>query len=340
MIGPTLARLIVREHLYKPLDGKVLCLGRQSIVMNYEQVLELFAQESYSPSEDVQRKLKLTLDEETRGGGDLDRISDKAFFDLFGVRELVSMDVSAYEGADIIHNLNLPVPEHLNGQFDFIIDGGTFDHLFDVRVAFENLVKLLRPGGRVLQWNAASNFTGSAYLSFGPDFCYDYYVSNQFADCQVYVVEVRNPGQDELWDFYLFEGTGDYVAFRSPHVQMTVVMAEKGLHSTWDRMPVQAKYRDETLWEPYRQGQKLISTSTRKPLTGSKKGLTLSTRWVHKMARPPLITQVKMIPAKVREKGILWCAARAATKSYRLVRPLRRAANAEKLVGYKYLGKI
>ena len=57
----------------------------------------------------------------------------------------MATDVSAYEGADIIHILNLPVPKSSYGEADFIVGGGTFDHLFDMRVASENVVNLIRP---------------------------------------------------------------------------------------------------------------------------------------------------------------------------------------------------
>ena len=190
MIVPTLARLIVREHLHKPLGSRVLCLGRQVPFMNYKQVIELLNQEGFTPTPESAEKAKASPDRDTREGRGTNFISDTGFYGMLGVEDLSVMDVSTYEGADTIHNLNLPVPESLYGQFDFIIDGGTFDHLFDIRVAFENVVKMLRPGGRVLQWNAASNFTGDGYLCFGPNLCYDYYTVNQFADCKVYVAEV------------------------------------------------------------------------------------------------------------------------------------------------------
>jgi len=40
------------------------------------------------------------------------------------------MDFSAYEGADLVHNLNQPVVKSLEGRFNFILDGGTTEHVF------------------------------------------------------------------------------------------------------------------------------------------------------------------------------------------------------------------
>ncbi len=264
MIVPTIAKLLVREHLHKPLPDNVLTLGRQTISMTYEQVLELFKQEGYIPPKEIQDNIKIQLDEETRCGKGNNYITDKVFFGLLGIKNIKSMDVTNYENADIIHNLNYTIPDDLIGQFDFIIDGGTFDHLFDVRVAFENVVKLLRPGGRILQWNAASNFTGAAYISFGPDMFFDFYTLNRFADCKVYIAEVNDIGQQEFWDFFIFDGNSEYTLLQSNKIQMTVVLGEKNLDSTWDKMPVQRQYRDERLNEFFENCRQNIQKSTRK----------------------------------------------------------------------------
>lgn len=264
MIVPTVAKLLVREHLYKPLPDNVLTLGRQTITMSYEQVLELFKQEGYIPPKEILDNIKIYLDEETRCGKGNNYITDKVFFGLLGIKNIKSMDVTNYENADIIHNLNYPIPNELIGQFDFIIDGGTFDHLFDIRVAFENVVKLLRHGGRILQWNAASNFTGAAYISFGPDMFFDYFMLNRFADCKVYIAEVNEMGQQEFWDFFIFDGNSEYDLLKSNKFQMTVVFAEKDLDTTWNQMPVQRQYRDKRLNEIFENSRQNIQKSTRK----------------------------------------------------------------------------
>lgn len=307
---PTLARMIVREHLYKPITGRVLCLGRQTIGITYEQFVELLKQENYLVSNDVLDSTKSEHDNQTRvGKKNSDFISDKVFFDLLGIKQVRSMDVSTYEKADIIHDLNKPIPKNLEGQFDFIIDGGTFDHLFDLRTAFENVVKMLKVGGKVFQWNAASNFAGDTYLSFGPDFFYDYYVLNKFADCKVYLAEVDvRGGQKEQWDIYEFVGT-KYRYFYSKRVVMVIVLAEKGPSSTYSRMPVQLQYRDAHLKQEYEDNQKIISLSARRSYRGSAR------------------TKIKALANKIRN---------------RIVREIGYLGTSEEKViqGYRYVGKI
>jgi hypothetical protein len=109
MIVPTLARLIIREHLYKPIQGNVLTLGRQTIAMTYEQLIELSQQEGFLISEDDLKRITVSQDQKTRVGKGTGYISDDVFFSLFGIRQIHVMDVSDYEGADIIHNLNMPI---------------------------------------------------------------------------------------------------------------------------------------------------------------------------------------------------------------------------------------
>jgi len=85
MIVPTLARMIVREHLYKPIDGKILILGRQTIGMTYEQYIELLKQENYPLFEDRLKKIAIKMDQKTRVGKGTNSISDDVFFGLLGI---------------------------------------------------------------------------------------------------------------------------------------------------------------------------------------------------------------------------------------------------------------
>jgi len=318
MIVPTIARLIVREHLHKPIQGRVLTLGRQTIAMTYEQVIQLFKQEGYSPSDLILRERSGDRDEKTRFGKGTRYISDTLFFKLMGIVDLVTMDVTEYEGAEIIHNLNQRIPESLCNQFDFIIDGGTFDHLFDLRTAFENVVRLLKPDGRIFHWNAASNFTGAAYLSFAPDFFFDYYTVNRFNDCQVYVAEIDSIGQRESWEFYKFEKTSENYHFPSSKIQMTLVLAEKGPSATWNEMPVQSYYQEAGSRQAHRTTQ--VVESGRKLLASQ--------------------------PDQTVEPGFLaWAFSRLAHSTPKEILPklakrLFPALGKRQIEGYRYIGRI
>jgi hypothetical protein len=42
----------------------------------------------------------------------------ETFFEVLGAERIESLDASVYEGATVVHDLNLPVPEELRGKFD------------------------------------------------------------------------------------------------------------------------------------------------------------------------------------------------------------------------------
>lgn len=325
MIVPTLAKLIVKEHLYKPIKGKVLSLGRQTIAMTYEEVIDLLKQERCLPSKEILSKLDISYDQETRERK-CGYVSDKLFWELLEVTDLVNLDVSDYEGADIIHNLNEPIPESLQERFDFIIDGGTFDHLVDLRVAFQNCAKLLKSGGRIFQWNAASNGVGAAYISLGPNLFYDFYVLNQFNDCKVYIAEIDDWGQLEDWDFYLLERSHALGSIRSGRIQLVVVLAEKGELSSWNLVPIQAAYRDEELWAPYRNGEMALEKSNRKPWTGRGEVASVQRPGFLKQSLTWLRVRIprslkKKIPMKVKAVA-------------------NNAISEKKSTGFRYIGRI
>jgi len=87
---------------------------------------------------------------------------------ILGAEEVVSIDVSDYEGATIVHDLNEPL-DYAGPQFDLVIDGGCLEHVFNFPVAISNVMKLVRPGGRVLICNPANNLCGHGFYQFSPE---------------------------------------------------------------------------------------------------------------------------------------------------------------------------
>ena len=54
---------------------------------------------------------------------------ENLFRDLgYGITD--SIDFSSYEGANIIHNMNLPIPKD-SKKYNYIYDGGTIEHIFN-----------------------------------------------------------------------------------------------------------------------------------------------------------------------------------------------------------------
>lgn len=254
MIVEALARFLVAIHKEQPITGNVLALGKQTIKLSINKLIEIFKENSceINPNLDL-NNLKKDISSRFR---ETDSMDDSTFFKFFSDLNYQTLDVTDYEGASIIHDLNNPIPTELEGQFDFIIDGGTFDHLFDLKNCFENVVKLMKPDGRIFQWNAASNYSNAGYLSFSADYFYDYYILNKFTKCQTYFAQSHCMSAP---NWYITEFVPDASAQRYPEFKrtsfysMVIVVATKGKDSTYNVAPIQLQYRDKTIQKNYEE---------------------------------------------------------------------------------------
>lgn len=97
------------------------------------------------------------------------------FFRALGVSDVTSMDYSDYEGADIVHDLNKPIPDALHGKYDIVLDGGTLEHVFDVKTAMTNAHDLLAPGGTFIGISPGNNFFAHGFYQFSPDMVFSFW---------------------------------------------------------------------------------------------------------------------------------------------------------------------
>jgi hypothetical protein len=86
-----------------------------------------------------------------------------------GAGEIVSIDASSYEGASIVHDMNLPIPATLRDAFSVVIDGGTLEHIFNYPTAIKNCMDMVQPGGHILLMTPANNFLGHGFYQFSPE---------------------------------------------------------------------------------------------------------------------------------------------------------------------------
>ena len=101
---------------------------------------------------------------------------------LLGAKSISSIDVSDFEGCDYIHNMNYPIPADMHGKFDVLIDGGCIEHIYNVPVALDNYMKLVRPGGSVFIFTVANNHMGHGFYQFSPELFYRVLdIENQFS---------------------------------------------------------------------------------------------------------------------------------------------------------------
>ena len=122
--------------------------------------------------------------------------ADPILCELTGATEVVSIDMSDYQGSSIVHDMNMPLAEKrpdLAEQFDLVIDGGTLEHVFNFPVAVANLMFLVRKGGHVLSANPANNLCGHGFYQFTPELMHRIYSgANGFSVDQVVLTQSKH----------------------------------------------------------------------------------------------------------------------------------------------------
>ena len=98
------------------------------------------------------------------------------FFLSFGFLNIDSIDNSSYENSSIIHNLNTPYNN--TKKYDYIYDGGTTEHIFNVPQVFENIINLLEIDGIFCSVTVNNNFSGHGFYQFSPELYLSMFTSN------------------------------------------------------------------------------------------------------------------------------------------------------------------
>jgi hypothetical protein len=135
--------------------GSVLMLGRQSLNV-YQRTME-----------------QILSDAGISVGHFGDAAPNLAFaeplFQALGATEISSMDASGFEGAQFVHDLNLPIAPDLQERFDIVYDGGTLEHVFNFPTALRNAMEMVRVGGRLFIHTCANNMCGHGFYQFSPE---------------------------------------------------------------------------------------------------------------------------------------------------------------------------
>lgn len=169
------ARLLIEEAMERSFHGSVLQLGRQDIKVSPSRLLAISGEAGFNGS-----KVTVGLSKDINRNEEA-FVPSENFFRYLGFSEVLSLDYSDYEGAEIIFNMNSKeLPEHLRDRFDAVVDGGTMEHVFDVVQFLKNASEMLRVGGRIIHISPVSNQINHGFYCFSPTFFIDYYKANNY----------------------------------------------------------------------------------------------------------------------------------------------------------------
>jgi len=247
--------------------SRPVTLGRQSLFLHPKELSHIL--KAFGTS--------MTAEEESciyEDGNLAEGLSPPAdrLLEYLGANSVDSIDASGYEGATIIHDMNTPIPEVYHSRYSAIIDGGTLEHIFNLPVAVENCMKLLRPGGHMIGISPCNNFLGHGFYQFSPEFFFRLFSEeNGFRTKIMVLTEVKSRGDwYEIPDPDMIRRR---LVLQSQGESYLMLIAEKlgaeaGIHNT----PQQSDY-ENALWE----GQTLAAWNRRMAiLNGIKKRVPVS----------------------------------------------------------------
>tara|TARA_Y100000816_G_scaffold292549_1_gene288547 strand:+ start:3813 stop:4730 length:918 start_codon:yes stop_codon:yes gene_type:complete len=242
-------KALFHENQFKPIKGKFLCLGRQTVNLEISELEKIFNKKYFLNKETIDNKTKHAKLSKHK------RITDKYFLEnTFGVK-YSSIDANSYENANIIHDLNKDIPKKYYNKFDFIFSGGLLDNIFNPSTALKNLTKLLKKNGRILIWEPSRGLVGSM-LHFTPEYFYSYFAVNRFLDAKVYLL-VHDKNKKKMIDnfdylvnvysyspFFIRKKKFDYLKSAKSHngIHYVMAIAEKGIRTTADKNPMNLHY--------------------------------------------------------------------------------------------------
>lgn len=121
-----------------------------------------------------------------------DKYSNKILLDNFNIKSVNSLDYSNFEGADLIHDLNLPIKD-IKKQYDTIIDFGTSEHIFNIIQNLKNISTLCKTGGIILHCLPANNNCGHGFWQFSPELFFQLYKNdNGYSDTEIYLINLHD----------------------------------------------------------------------------------------------------------------------------------------------------
>ena len=241
-----------REYKFK---GALLQLGRQDIICTPRQFNK------------IQGELKITLDQFTQKKDNENFENDHEFFSMFGFDRIESMDASAYENASMVHDLNLPVPDSMKGQFDVIYDGGTTEHVFNTPQVLKNTYDLLKEGGVAIHVLPSTNHVDHGYYMFSPSLFHDYYLVNQMEILRSHIFEYSPHINNAVWPVY------NYIPKDFAHLsnggwgnEMLAInlVVKKNKNSTSDKIPRPGAYTNFD-WQTQKENNDVMPLINNKP---------------------------------------------------------------------------
>jgi len=208
---------------------RVLTLGRQWMYVKPNEIRPLLARNGIKLNAEDTRRLFI------------DDGYCEPLLKLLGANRVDSMDVSSYEHATIIQDLNQAWPEALRDRFSLVVDGGTLEHVFNFSAALRNCMQAIAPGGHFLCVTPTNNVMGHGFYQFSPELFFRVFTpENGFEIEKVLLYE--QPWKSVWYEVADPTQLGSRVELVNRRPTYLVVCARKLASVAFSQAPVQSDY--------------------------------------------------------------------------------------------------
>jgi SAM-dependent methyltransferase len=147
--------LFLIQHVIPQLHRKHKTLGISRMLMNWN--IDDLAKHLQNNNIEFNHAIA----EKIRSRGPI--YTSKDFFELLGFDDYQDVDIDPSTGCSIIHDLNQPLPKKYENCFDFIIENGTIEHIFDIKAVMGNIAKSVKVGGTICHISPLDAFNHGFY---------------------------------------------------------------------------------------------------------------------------------------------------------------------------------
>ena len=147
-------------------------------------------------------KKQFKLSEEEANYYSNQEFCSQILIEKLGVLTVKSIDNSAYQGAEIIHDLNQPLPTEKKGicKYDTILDLGTLEHIFNIPQALINITNLCKSDGQIIHCLPADGYCGHGLYQFSPELFFSYYSPERgYKDTEIFFFKSHDKSNWNTW---------------------------------------------------------------------------------------------------------------------------------------------
>ena len=272
-------KLILEEDKHKKINGRVLCLGQNTVHVKPNLLQELADEYKKDlPAKWFENKDHVDKETKTAKRVAYPCIKQSSLFKIFfpDIKEFAVLDCSNYEGASVIADLNMPFSKELSKQenmWDFIFDGSVLDNIFNPTEALITIHRFLKPFGRVVSVNSF-NFLPGAMLSISCEWFYSFFAQNNYVSNKVYLNALRVSPEvnayNNIFDWFIYSpvftpkknfdaGKAANETYKKYSSMNVLVAAEKGSDNNEISFPQNLQYcfDENQIWHK----EKLITKS-------------------------------------------------------------------------------